>query len=63
MYFPQIGLTDSCRESSAIMLYLVEMYDKERRISVSEGNEKYQQLQWLFFQASGQGFVGALWPA
>ena len=45
------------------MLYLVEMYDKERSISVSEGNERYQQLQWLFFQASGQGFVGALWSA
>ncbi|KAH9919704.1 glutathione S-transferase C-terminal-like protein [Fomitopsis serialis] len=42
-------------ESNAIMVYLVEKYDIERKISVSDADEKAQQLQWLFFQASGQG--------
>lgn len=44
-----------CRESDAILLYLVDTYDREHKISVSDVNEKYTQLQWLFFQASGQG--------
>ena len=39
------------------MLYLVEKYDPEHKISVADGNDKYAQLQWLFFQASGQGYV------
>ncbi|KAH9833867.1 glutathione S-transferase [Rhodofomes roseus] len=42
-------------ESNAILLYLVEKYDTEHKISVSVVNEKVHQLQWLFFQASGQG--------
>ncbi|EPT00877.1 glutathione S-transferase C-terminal-like protein [Fomitopsis schrenkii] len=42
-------------ESCAIMQYLVDKYDTEHRISVSDAHEKYHQLQWLFFQASGQG--------
>ncbi|CCM07089.1 uncharacterized protein FIBRA_09415 [Fibroporia radiculosa] len=42
-------------ESNAIMIYLVEKYDKEHKISVSDPSEKMYQLQWLFFQASGQG--------
>ncbi|KZT69092.1 glutathione S-transferase [Daedalea quercina L-15889] len=42
-------------ESNAIMTYLVEKYDTEHKISVSNFEEKIQQLQWLFFQASGQG--------
>ena len=45
------------RESCAIMQYLVDKYDPEHRISVSGTDEKYHQLQWLFFQASGQGCV------
>ncbi|KAH9833866.1 glutathione S-transferase, partial [Rhodofomes roseus] len=50
-------------ESDAIMLYLVEKYDTERKISVSDFNEKFEQVQWLFFQASGQGpyFGQAVW--
>lgn len=43
------------RESDAILLYLVDRYDPEHKISVTAEGEKYQQLQWLFFQASGQG--------
>ncbi|KDQ51749.1 hypothetical protein JAAARDRAFT_40773 [Jaapia argillacea MUCL 33604] len=42
-------------ESNAILTYLAETYDKEGKFSFSSGLEKYQQLQWLFFQASGQG--------
>lgn len=39
------------------MQYLVEKYDTRHKISVSGFEEKMQQLQWLFFQASGQGYV------
>ncbi|EMD39934.1 hypothetical protein CERSUDRAFT_112178 [Gelatoporia subvermispora B] len=42
-------------ESNAIILYLVEKYDPEHKISVAGFEERMQQLQWLFFQASGQG--------
>ncbi|TFK90922.1 glutathione S-transferase C-terminal-like protein [Polyporus arcularius HHB13444] len=42
-------------ESNAIYLYLVEKYDKEHKISVVGEKDKYTMLQWLFFQASGQG--------
>ncbi|KAI0685586.1 glutathione S-transferase [Cytidiella melzeri] len=50
-------------ESDAIILYLVDTYDTEHKISVSDTKEKYEQLQWLFFQASGQGpyFGQAAW--
>ncbi|KIP08814.1 hypothetical protein PHLGIDRAFT_23327 [Phlebiopsis gigantea 11061_1 CR5-6] len=41
-------------ESNAIIQYLAEKYDTDHRISAT-GDEKYHQLQWLFFQASGQG--------
>ncbi len=44
-----------CRESNAILQYLVDKYDPEHKISVSDTDEKYTQLQWLYFQASGQG--------
>ncbi|GBE83215.1 glutathione S-transferase C-terminal-like protein [Sparassis latifolia] len=42
-------------ESDAILIYLVERYDKGNKISVSGADDKIIQLQWLFFQASGQG--------
>ncbi|KAL8279323.1 hypothetical protein RQP46_008360 [Phenoliferia psychrophenolica] len=42
-------------ESDAIMVYLVETYDKKNLISFPGAKEKAQTLQWLFFQASGQG--------
>lgn len=42
-------------ESCAILLYLVDRYDKEHKISASTDEEKALQNQWLFFQASGQG--------
>ncbi|KAI0821215.1 glutathione transferase Ure2p5 [Irpex lacteus] len=42
-------------ESCAIIFYLVEKYDTERKISVEEFNDKMIEQQWLFFQSSGQG--------
>lgn len=44
-----------CRESCAIVYYLVEKYDVKREISVENFEEKMIEQQWLFFQASGQG--------
>lgn len=43
------------RESGAILAYLVEKYDPEHKISAVTEADKAKQLQWLFFQASGQG--------
>lgn len=43
------------RESDAILTYLVEKYDPEHKISAATEEDRYRQLQWLFFQASGQG--------
>ncbi|OJT02810.1 Glutathione S-transferase 1 [Trametes pubescens] len=50
-------------ESDAILLYLVEKYDKEHKLSVADVNEKFKLIQWLFFQSSGQGpyFGQAVW--
>ncbi|GAA6037598.1 hypothetical protein JCM8097_006133 [Rhodosporidiobolus ruineniae] len=43
-------------ESKAILQYLVEKYDKERKFTVGTSPEEQAiLLQWLFFQASGQG--------
>ena len=44
-------------ESNAIFLYLVDKYDTEKRLTVTDENEKHVLNQWLFFQASGQGCV------
>jgi len=50
-------------ESNAILEYLAYTYDKEGKVSVTKPEDKYIQLQWLFFQASGQGpyFGQASW--
>ncbi|KAI0081358.1 glutathione S-transferase C-terminal-like protein [Panus rudis PR-1116 ss-1] len=42
-------------ESNAILLYLVDKYDTEKKFTVTEESDKYHLIQWLFFQASGQG--------
>ncbi|KAI0793543.1 glutathione S-transferase C-terminal-like protein [Fomes fomentarius] len=42
-------------ESGAILLYLVDRYDKEKRLAVTDEKDRYSLIQWLFFQASGQG--------
>jgi len=50
-------------ESDAILFYLAERYDTEHKISVSDAGEKFHELQWLFYQSSGQGpyFGQAAW--
>ena len=54
IYDPNTDLT--LWESGAIVLYLVERYDTDHKISFPRGsNEASQAQQWLFFQASGQG--------
>ncbi|KAH7309841.1 glutathione S-transferase [Stachybotrys elegans] len=44
-------------ESNAIMMYLMDQYDSENKTGLLGGSpaEKAQVIQWLFFQASGQG--------
>ena len=42
-------------ESDAIMLYLTDKYDTEKKLTFEDGTkEKAELIQWLFFQASGQ---------
>lgn len=51
---PNTGLT--LWESGAIVEYLVEKYDTERKMSFEPGSvEANLARQWLFFQCSGQG--------
>ncbi|KAH8585607.1 glutathione S-transferase [Bisporella sp. PMI_857] len=43
-------------ESGAIMLYLVEKYDKDRKLSYSLNDPEYgQELSWLMWQMGGLG--------
>jgi glutathione S-transferase len=42
-------------ETGAIIEYLLEVYDKEGRLSYSSSPEKYEQSCWKHFQMSGQG--------
>ncbi|EKM53777.1 uncharacterized protein PHACADRAFT_260287 [Phanerochaete carnosa HHB-10118-sp] len=50
-------------ESDAIIEYIVQKYDTEKKISAATEEDRFRQLQWLFFQASGQGpyFGQAAW--
>ncbi|KAB5582910.1 glutathione S-transferase C-terminal-like protein [Coniochaeta sp. 2T2.1] len=50
-------------ESIAIIKYLVDRYDTEKRLTYADGNNKYLVDQWLLYQASGQGpyFGQATW--
>ena len=49
-------IADVCtRESAAILIYLVEKYDTEKKYTVTNDEDKYHMYQWLFFQMSGQG--------
>ena len=42
-------------QSGAILQYLVDTYDKNSALHYNTSPEKYQTLQWLHFQMSGQG--------
>lgn len=51
-------------ESGAIMLYLIDKYDPDHKISFArETPEAYHAQQWLFFQTTGQGpyYGQAVW--
>ncbi|TFK49757.1 glutathione S-transferase [Heliocybe sulcata] len=50
-------------ESNAILTYLADKYDTEHKFSAITADDQYRQLQWLLFQASGQGpyFGQAAW--
>ncbi|CAD0100774.1 unnamed protein product [Aureobasidium mustum] len=52
-------------ESGAIILYLIDQYDKEGKLSYLDAPQKYASMQWLMFQVSGQGpyFGQATWFA
>ncbi|THH28309.1 hypothetical protein EUX98_g5873 [Antrodiella citrinella] len=52
-------------ESGAILLYLVDKYDTEKKYTGADDKGKAEVLQWLFFQVSGQGpyFGQAAWFA
>lgn len=59
---PNTGIT--IWESGAIVEYLVETYDKEKKMSFEAGTTEYfHAKQWLHFQVSGQGpyFGQAVW--
>lgn len=54
IYDPNTDLT--LWESGAIVEYLIEKYDVERKFSFAPGSkESYLAKQWLFFQTTGQG--------
>ncbi|KAL8823874.1 MAG: hypothetical protein Q9191_005478 [Dirinaria sp. TL-2023a] len=42
-------------ETGAIILYLVDQYDTDGKLSYTSSPEKYDCLKWLMFQVSGQG--------
>lgn len=53
-------------ESGAILLYLADKYDTERKISYAHGTPEYvEQLSWLMFQMGGlgpmQGMPNKIW--
>lgn len=51
-------------ESGAIILYLIERYDIDRKLSFDpQSNEAQLARQWLFFQTTGQGpyYGQAVW--
>ncbi|EMR69200.1 putative glutathione s- protein [Eutypa lata UCREL1] len=56
-------LNPNGRVPGAIILYLVEEYDRNNTLTYNMGNERHFLKQWLFFQVSGQGpyFGQATW--
>jgi len=58
---PNTGLT--LWESGAILQYIVEVYDTNKRLTYDALNDRHLVNQWLHFQMSGQGpyFGQAAW--
>ncbi|KAI4189164.1 MAG: hypothetical protein L6R41_001663 [Letrouitia leprolyta] len=50
---PNTGLT--LWETGAIILYLIDQYDTEKTLTYDMIPEKFQLIQWLMYQVSGQG--------
>ncbi|EJT97672.1 glutathione S-transferase C-terminal-like protein [Dacryopinax primogenitus] len=48
-------------ESNAILMYLVDQYDKEHRLSADTNVDQAIQDQWLLFQASGHDAYTGQW--
>jgi len=50
-------------ESGAIVEYLVENYDRENKLTLTDAKEKYLLKQFLYLQTSGQGpyYGQAVW--
>jgi glutathione S-transferase len=48
-------------QSGAIIDYLIDVYDKEGKLSYTSGPEKYHQKTWEHFQMSGQGPYFGQW--
>ncbi|KAG7692276.1 hypothetical protein KL930_004909 [Ogataea haglerorum] len=50
------GKVTHVNESAAIMMYLCDKYDKDRKYSYEYGTDLYyEQLEWVFFQMAGLG--------
>ncbi|KAI0849166.1 glutathione S-transferase [Daldinia vernicosa] len=58
---PNTGVT--LWESGAIIEYIIDVYDKEHKLSYGTSPEKYLIQQWIAFQISGQGpyYGQAVW--
>ncbi|KAL9607504.1 MAG: hypothetical protein Q9167_007587 [Letrouitia subvulpina] len=42
-------------KTGAIILYLIDQYDRQFKISCDDSVAKFECMQWLMFQVSGQG--------
>ncbi|VEU19338.1 DEKNAAC100688 [Brettanomyces naardenensis] len=55
-YVEKDGSVTYVNESAAILLFLTDKYDKERKFSFEPGTSLYyEELEWLFFQMAGLG--------
>ncbi|ODV86391.1 hypothetical protein CANARDRAFT_27614 [[Candida] arabinofermentans NRRL YB-2248] len=53
------GKVTHISESAAIMIYLADKYDKDRKYSYAPGTDLYyEELEWTFFQMAGLGPMG-----
>lgn len=61
-YVEKDGSVRYINESAAIMLFLADRYDRERKFSFEPGtSEYYDELEWIFFQMAGLGPMKGQW--
>lgn len=61
-YVNKDGSVKYISESAAILLFLADKYDKERKYSFDAGtDEYYEELEWVFFQMAGLGPMKGQW--